>query len=251
MKKNALILVAAATLMTGKMTAQVGINTANPQGAFSVDGAKDNPATGTPTATQQLNDFSVTATGNVGIGNVAPAARLDIVGDTFGIKRSQGSGSWDNFWIDLSAPERPAVNASGADIGLQFKVGANATGTYGNGQTLTTVATMTPAGNVGIGTAAPAAKLHVEGGESRFTSGTSRWALAPTTGGTSGSSNSFEIIDRVNAIRRMVFNDNGDVSLGGSIVDNSAGGVVSIRSGNVGVGTASPVKSLMWTVKPG
>ncbi|UZT98113.1 hypothetical protein ODZ84_00650 [Chryseobacterium fluminis] len=244
MKKNAFILVAAATLMIGRVTAQVGINTANPQGVFSVDGAKDNPATGTPTATQQLNDFSVTATGNVGIGNVAPAAKLDIVGDTFGIKRSQGSGSWDNFWIDLSAPETPAVNASGADNGLQFKVGANATGTYGNGQTLTTVATMTPAGNMGIGTAAPAAKLHVEGIESRFSSGTSRWALAPTTGGTSGSSNSFEIIDRIQNVRRMVFNDNGDVSLGGGISDNSSAGVVSIRSGNVGIGTASPSEKL-------
>ncbi|UZT98112.1 hypothetical protein ODZ84_00645 [Chryseobacterium fluminis] len=163
MKKNVLSLMVAATLLTARLTAQVGINTANPQGVFSVDGAKDNPATGTPTATQQLNDFSVTPAGNVGIGNVAPAARLDIVGDTFGIKKSQGSGSWDNFWINLSDSQAPAIIASGADAGLQFKVGVNTTGTYGNGQTLTTVATMTPAGNVGIGVAAPTDRLDVNG----------------------------------------------------------------------------------------
>ncbi|UZT98111.1 hypothetical protein ODZ84_00640 [Chryseobacterium fluminis] len=163
MKKNVLSLMVAATVLTARLTAQVGINTANPQGVFSVDGAKDNPLTAVATAAQQLNDFSVTPAGNVGIGNVAPAARLDIVGDTFGIKKSQGIGSWDNFWIDLSDSQAPAINASGADTGLQFKVGANATGTYGNGQTLTTVATMTPAGNIGIGVTAPADRLDVNG----------------------------------------------------------------------------------------
>lgn len=53
---------------------QVGINTTNPQGMFNVDGAKDNPATGAPTAAQQANDFTVTATGSVGIGTNTPDA---------------------------------------------------------------------------------------------------------------------------------------------------------------------------------
>lgn len=59
---------------------QVGINTANPQGIFHVDGAKDNMATGVPTAFQQSNDFTVTAAGNVGIGTTSPnaSAILDV-----------------------------------------------------------------------------------------------------------------------------------------------------------------------------
>ncbi|MCS3529288.1 hypothetical protein [Chryseobacterium sp. JUb7] len=351
MKKTVLSLVLAASVFTVKISAQIGINTPNPIGAFTVDGGKDNPATGTPTAAQQANDFSIATSGNVGIGtvsptrkldvegsgyfnaaitsattkealdinigqdtyaygnradnfginmrtsssinggriarinfgdvntgasnsgprylsfsvgitpnelmyltddnlgrvgigNTAPAAKLDIVGDYFGIKRSQGSGSWDNLWIDLSNTSAPAINASGAETGLQFKVGANAVGTYGDGQTLTTVATLRPNGNFGIGTAAPGGRLHVDGGESRFSVGTSIWALSPSTGGTTGSSNSFEIIDRINNVRRMVFNDNGDLSLGGAIVNNSAGGVISIRSGNVGISTASPTELL-------
>ena len=56
---------------------QVGVNTANPQGMLHVDGAKDNPQTGTPTAAEQANDFTVTQTGNVGIGTTAPHASLE------------------------------------------------------------------------------------------------------------------------------------------------------------------------------
>lgn len=50
---------------------QVGINTGNPKGIFHVDGAKDNPDTGTPSVTQTSNDFVVTKE-NVGIGTGTP-----------------------------------------------------------------------------------------------------------------------------------------------------------------------------------
>ncbi|MCT2409299.1 hypothetical protein NZD88_17255 [Chryseobacterium antibioticum] len=59
---------------------QVGINTANPQGIFNIDGAKDNPSTGIPSAAQQLNDFTVTSTGKVGIGITNPSESLDVTG---------------------------------------------------------------------------------------------------------------------------------------------------------------------------
>ncbi|RKT01656.1 hypothetical protein [Chryseobacterium defluvii] len=58
--------------------AQVGINTSNPQTSFHIDGAKDNPTSGAPTAAQQANDFSVTNTGQVGIGTTAPTEKLDV-----------------------------------------------------------------------------------------------------------------------------------------------------------------------------
>ncbi|MGG7469673.1 hypothetical protein [Chryseobacterium arthrosphaerae] len=65
-------------LISAMSFAQVGINTTNPQTVLHVDGAKDNAATGAPTAAQQLNDFVVTSTGNVGIGTIAPQKKLDI-----------------------------------------------------------------------------------------------------------------------------------------------------------------------------
>ncbi|WP_123912695.1 hypothetical protein [Chryseobacterium pennipullorum] len=62
------------------LCAQVGINTSNPQGVFNIDGAKDNPATGTPNASQQANDVAVTTAGNMGIGLTAPTNKLHVNG---------------------------------------------------------------------------------------------------------------------------------------------------------------------------
>jgi hypothetical protein len=71
MKKTTIL---CSLLFSAFIFSQVGINTANPQGAFTVDGAKDNPLTGTPSAAQQTNDFTVTTTGSVGVGTNAPDA---------------------------------------------------------------------------------------------------------------------------------------------------------------------------------
>jgi hypothetical protein len=67
--------------------AQVGVHTPNPQNAFHVDGAKDNPATGAPSVTQQSNDFIVTNTGSTGIGTNTPnaSAILDVTSPNKGI----------------------------------------------------------------------------------------------------------------------------------------------------------------------
>ncbi|MCL8536494.1 MULTISPECIES: hypothetical protein [Chryseobacterium] len=77
MKKTFLLLT---PLFCSLMYSQVGINTTNPQNIFHVDGAKDNPATGIPTAAQQANDFTVTSSGSVGIGTTMPhaSAILDV-----------------------------------------------------------------------------------------------------------------------------------------------------------------------------
>lgn len=57
---------------------QVGINTTNPLGILHIDGAKDNPATGTPNVSQQANDIVATADGMLGIGTLTPTARLEL-----------------------------------------------------------------------------------------------------------------------------------------------------------------------------
>ncbi|WP_414846436.1 hypothetical protein [Chryseobacterium sp. IT-36CA2] len=105
---------------------QVGVNTVNPQGVFNVDGAKDNPTTGVPNAAQQSNDFTVTNTGNVGIGTTAPSAKLDLAG-TIKIKDgSQGANkvltsdanglaSWQNptaGWTAMLRDGKTTVNPS-------------------------------------------------------------------------------------------------------------------------------------------
>ncbi|ANF49107.1 hypothetical protein A0O34_00405 [Chryseobacterium glaciei] len=64
---------------------QIGINTANPQGAFHIDGQKNNPATGVPNTTEQSDDYVVTANGNVGIGLTNPTAKLEVNSGTAGV----------------------------------------------------------------------------------------------------------------------------------------------------------------------
>ena len=66
-------------LFSKAVFSQVAVGTDNPQGIFNIDGAKDNPKTGSGhTDAQQLNDFTVTTAGNVGIGLIAPSKKLDI-----------------------------------------------------------------------------------------------------------------------------------------------------------------------------
>ena len=57
--------------------AQVGINTSNPQTTFHVDGAKDNPSSGAPSSTQIANDVAITSAGEIGIGTLTPAVKID------------------------------------------------------------------------------------------------------------------------------------------------------------------------------
>jgi len=61
------------------VSAQIGIGTSNPQGALHVDGTKDNPANGTPSAAQISNDFIINkTTGFIGVGVLSPQVKLDM-----------------------------------------------------------------------------------------------------------------------------------------------------------------------------
>ncbi|MET3535043.1 hypothetical protein [Chryseobacterium limigenitum] len=192
----------------------------------------------TPNELMYLTDLNA---GRVGIGNTAPAAKLDIVGTTFGMKNSVGSGSWDNIWFNVT-PSIPSINVSGAESGLQFNVGANSVGTYGDGQTLTTVATMLSNGNMGVGTTTPAAKLHVEGAEVRLSNAASLWGLDPE--GTSPTSQ-FSIIDRTNSVRRLILQENGNAYMGGALGTGGANATISAVGGSVGIGNnTAPTNTL-------
>lgn len=78
------------------INAQVGINTTIPKGSFHVDGAKDNPITGNPSASQSLNDFVILTNGNVGIKNTDPQKSLDVNanGDAIRIRQLANTNDW-------------------------------------------------------------------------------------------------------------------------------------------------------------
>ncbi|MBB6370374.1 hypothetical protein [Chryseobacterium shigense] len=87
---------------------QVGINTSNPQAMFHIDGGKDNPLTGAPDATQQLNDVVATATGNVGIGINIPTSKLEI---SSGVNGSSGLK-----FTNMNSSSTPVANAAGLGV---------------------------------------------------------------------------------------------------------------------------------------
>ena len=171
----------------------------------------------------------LTNAGRVGIGDSAPVANLDVVGNILGIKNSTGSGSWDNLWFNVTA-QGPTINASGAESGMQFRVGSNATGTYGDGQTLTTVATMMPDGNMGIGNTSPGQKLSVvDGGNANQYSGIASFEANNRTQGVGIGWGGIQSIG-TNASVALNLNAKGT----GNIIMQTQ------STGNVGIGTASP-----------
>jgi hypothetical protein len=77
MNKSLLFFIASIT--SGTIHSQVGINTTNPQGIFNIDGNKDNPLTGAPGVLQQANDVVVMSnTGYLGVGTTNPSNQVHI-----------------------------------------------------------------------------------------------------------------------------------------------------------------------------
>ncbi|MGJ1422316.1 hypothetical protein ACR79T_22045 [Sphingobacterium spiritivorum] len=100
MKILKIIATALVTVIFGSAYAQnTGINTKNPQTIFHVDGSKDNNTSGAPTGTQPANDFVITNTGNVGIGTIAPTAKLVIDNGTAGAAIKIMDGSQANGYV--------------------------------------------------------------------------------------------------------------------------------------------------------
>jgi hypothetical protein len=126
-----------------------------------------------------------TADTNVGIGTTAPVARLQVNGGE--TRLQNGNGSYSHF------------NYAGTSVN------------YIRG------ATYFDAGNVGIGTAAPAARLHVSGGEMRVSNG-------------NGTATHFNYVGAsVNYLRGTTYFDNAPVYFTG---------------GNIGIGTTTPAYPL-------
>lgn len=84
--KKAITVIAAVVCMH-LTQAQIGINTANPQGTFHIDAGKNNPGTGVPDTSVTGDDFIVTSEGSVGIGTVSPdpSAAMEIIASNKGV----------------------------------------------------------------------------------------------------------------------------------------------------------------------
>jgi hypothetical protein len=100
-------------------------------------------------------------------------------------------------------------------------------------------------GFIGIGITVPLQRLHVNGAI-RVVDSASIWDLTPIN----TTNHPFILIDRVSVVRRAVFLDTGDISLGGGI-SNDAGAGASLfisTAGGIGVGTVTdPGVGMIYT----
>lgn len=113
MKKSILYhLIVSLSIIPVTISAQIGINTNNPQTSFHVDGAKDNALTGIPTVTQQANDFVVTNEGKVGIGTISPQANLESKG------KVRLTDVKDNLMTAAGSYGDLAITENGGEVGF-------------------------------------------------------------------------------------------------------------------------------------
>ena len=125
-----------ALLISGVAFSQVGVNTSNPQGIFNIDGGRDNPTTGSAhTQAQQLNDFTVLANGNTGIGTIVPDKKLHIV--TGGTALSPNATGFK--LVDGNQNTNYVLTSDAAGVGtwkpggvVNYKLGTHITNNYVN-----------------------------------------------------------------------------------------------------------------------
>lgn len=111
MKKHFMILMFLFTTIS--LFSQVGINTEIPQGMLHVDGKKDNQSP--PTTEQAGNDFVVTTNGNVGVGTITPAVKLDLR-STSNLNNALGIGSTSKTAEAVGAGTIRYVDVSGGKL---------------------------------------------------------------------------------------------------------------------------------------
>jgi len=175
----------------------------------------------------------IDTSGNVGIGTSSPLRKLDIAGGGLAFTESGGAGR-NIHWGDTTDiyPVTINGNATTGNCFLAFN-----TNTFGNAATERM--RIDSSGNVGIGTASPTQRLHVNG-NARF--GTGAWLGFPDSAGALVRFANGEFIATTGQQLQLCA-DNGDGTI--AFCTTSTGSASNERmridsSGNVGIGTASP-----------
>jgi len=186
----------------------------------------------------------LTEAGNLGIGISEPKAKLDVAGTIRAqrflvVKPGQTSKAAGDSEQTTDAADLVQPLVAGTGTQNQIAKWTDNSGTLGN-----SVITETAGGNVGLGTASPAGKLHVSG------TGTQLSIFQSTDNGAvqfrlkSNSTNRrFVALNSADSVQsQIIFNDNGAFEFVGPTV--AAQRLSILSSGNVGIGTTNPQSKL-------
>ena len=155
------------------------------------------------------NKLVITSVGNVGIGTTAPGYQLDLrrndTGNTpsLGI-RQLGTGDAAMAFRTTTSPYGFIIGVDGSDSD-KFKIG-----TGGEDVAADTKLTIDTSGNVGIGTASPAVRLHIRDGDNSEADNIAKFT---SNNGAAGINIGYQRIDQIGAIYPIAFSTGGSESL--------------------------------------
>ncbi len=224
---------------TGTGSSAIYFRTATPQGST-------NTTSNTPT-----DKMTILGNGNVGIGTTSPVSALTIgeTGNASGevAANTIRSGSGGRYGIGFNTGVAGTFNLFGHSTAQQIGIGFD-TGSFG---TFSSVVTVKPSGNVGIGTASPVGRLHVSTGNSgQTTPGANADDIVVESAGNTGltvlsgtaGTGQINFGDSGNAAQGRITYDHSNDSL--SVHTNATQALTILSSGNVGIGATAPATSL-------
>ena len=191
--------------------------------------------TGTSDGALQTMALSIKPDGKIGVGTLSPLAKLDVRGDIIlGTNISLGTGNMQ--YIGLPNSSGSFADNSGA-IGIYFKQeDINGSGSIGfrshlNGVQNEVAMVVSKEGNIGIGTTTPIDKLHVAGG-------------IRSSGYAADYGNGDQVtLDYNNGNARINVRNSGSTGVL-TFLTNSTERMRIDSTGNVGIGTISPMSPL-------
>jgi hypothetical protein len=206
----------------------------------------------------------ITSAGNVGIGTTSPATKLVVESGGFavqGLSQWPSSGFGLEFWNLADTSYIGSFNRTTSAYRNMFLFANNTIFENGGNERMR----ITSAGNIGIGTTSPGARLHVEGGNAIFNNGLADTILAIETDAAGLYDPIFQMGSGQNSIASEGFeiwysNNVGDVHLSTTYSDAAASirfhtatgtskstsneRMIITGTGNVGIGTTSPAYKL-------